>query len=77
MLEIVEIEEGQRFQGKCDGATFEAWGCLSGGSEIQSHAPTVDLPAIRFSLLPATLGEYAVVAKERSELLRIYVNGQA
>ena len=75
VLESLDIEAGHSFAGTCDGSTFEIWGCISGEAEIRSAAEPVALPAVRFALLPAALGDYTIVAKEKSRLMRIYVDG--
>lgn len=67
--------EGLSFKGKCDGSTFEIWGTMSGQAQVKWADEPLDLPAIRFTLLPAALGEFEVEATEPSTLLRVYVPG--
>ena len=61
------------FEGRCDGRTFEIWGAMSGGGQVVWNDQTLDLPAIRFALLPAALGKFEVKATAPSTFLRVYV----
>ena len=72
-VERVDLGAGSQFEGECDGSTFEIWGCIKGKCEIRWSGDPVSLEAIRFALLPAVLGHYAVRAKEASSLLRAFV----
>jgi mannose-6-phosphate isomerase len=72
-VERVDMDEGQRIAGCCDGDTFEIWGCLSGEIELTwAGAPRV-LAGIRFVLLPATLGDFGLTARAASTLLRVFI----
>lgn len=73
VIEAVDLVAGAAYQGACDGETFEIWGCLHGDAEISWEGDPVALPAVRFALLPAALGRYAVRAGQPSRLLRVYV----
>jgi mannose-6-phosphate isomerase len=73
VVERITLEKGAEFRGRCDGATFEIWGCIAGHSRVQWAGEPVTLPAVRFALLPAALGEYAVRADVRSTSLRAYL----
>ncbi len=64
---------GATFSGRCDGSTFEIWGCMEGECAVGWAGAPVRLPAVRFVLLPAALGAYAITSKGRSTLLRVYV----
>lgn len=70
VTERIEMAAGSLFTGYCDGRTFEIWGCIA-GSAVVNDTP---LPSVRFSLLPAAMGAYAVTAKEPADLLRVTVN---
>ncbi|HUV94670.1 MAG TPA: type I phosphomannose isomerase catalytic subunit [Anaerolineae bacterium] len=72
-VERVDLAPGSEFQGLCGGSTFEIWGCIKGYSQIHWSGEPVSLRAIRFALLPAVLGHYALQAGEASSLLRAYV----
>jgi mannose-6-phosphate isomerase len=77
-VERVELEPGACYEGVCDGYTLEIWGTLAGEVTIASDAaafPPVDLAAVGFALLPATLGAFRVSAREASVCLRCYVEG--
>jgi mannose-6-phosphate isomerase len=72
VVERVDLESGARFEGRCDGTTFEIWGSVSGSARVEWAGDPVALPAVRFVLLPAALGEYGVWGKEPATLLRVY-----
>ena len=76
-VELIELAENAQFIGRCDGATFEIWGCVEGAGEVRWQGEPVSAEAIRFVLLPAVLGEYTVRARKRSTLLRVFVSEQA
>ncbi len=69
ITEKIEMQAGATYRGFCSGATMEIWGLLEG----QVRVNDLTLNAIRFTLLPAALGEFTVRAAERSTLLRTYV----
>jgi len=61
-VERVTLGPGVAFSNTCDGETFEIWGVLAGSAEVVwAGAPTA-LEAVRFALLPATLGTFGVRA---------------
>ncbi len=72
-VEKVTMAAGARYTGMADGETFEIWGCLSGTGVVTGAFEPVMLPAIRFALLPAALGAFAVEAMQEAVLLRAYV----
>jgi mannose-6-phosphate isomerase len=72
-VERIDLVEGAEFTGRCDGATFEIWGCVRGGIQIRWTGRPVAAYAIRFVLLPAVLGDFGVSAEQESTLLRAYV----
>lgn len=69
VTERVEMNPGTTFDGHCDGSTLEIWGVIGGGVAIND----VLLTAVQFSLLPAALGPFKVVAANQATLLRSYV----
>lgn len=71
VTERVEMETGAVLNGRCDGSTLEIWGVIGGEVEING----VGLTAVRFALLPAALGDFAVRAAGKTTLLRSYVAG--
>ncbi|NOZ27630.1 MAG: class I mannose-6-phosphate isomerase [Chloroflexi bacterium] len=73
IVEKIELTAGERFSGACTGDTFEIWGCVRGEAAVTWAGDPVILPTVRFTLLPAALGEFAVEAREPAVLLRTYV----
>jgi mannose-6-phosphate isomerase len=82
-VERVDLQDGAAYQGRCDGTTFEIWGCVAGAARVRdargrwaTHGrwagEPLSLPAVRFVLLPAALGEFAVHADGPATLLRAY-----
>jgi mannose-6-phosphate isomerase len=72
VVEKVSLEEDATYVGQCDGTTFEIWGIVSGSAEIGWNGQTAPLAAVRFALLPAALGGFAVHAARPATLLRVY-----
>ncbi len=72
-VERVTFEAGAKFAGQCDGNSFEIWGVMSGGGQINWSGEPLNLSAVRFSLLPAMLGEFEVQATQAGEWLRVYL----
>ena len=72
VVEKIELEGGAAYKGRCDGTTFEIWGSVDGSAGVQWAGDPVSLPAVRFALLPATLGEFSVQAEQPATLLRAY-----
>jgi mannose-6-phosphate isomerase len=73
VVEEIKLEEGDAFEGLCDGATLEIWGCVRGAARIEWESQPVPLPSIRYALLPATLGAYRIRGQEQSTCLRVYL----
>ena len=69
ITERVEMDAGAAYRGLCNGETLEIWGAIAGHAEING----VELPAVRFALLPAAMGAFTVRAREETTLLRTYV----
>ena len=74
-VEHICLEPGVRFHGLCDGTTLEIWGCLTGDVTLESSSPALPMQAIRFTLLPAILGPFAILAHQPSVLLRVCIPG--
>ena len=73
-VERISFKRGDiSVKGVGDGSTFEIWGTMSGHSQVIWAGQSLDLPAIRFSLLPAALGPFEIKSTEPSVLLRVYV----
>lgn len=73
VVEEVTLAPAAYYQGDCDGATLEIWGCVRGQAVIASAGARVGLPAIRFTLLPAALGPFTVTAIGPCVCLRAYL----
>ncbi|MCP4140173.1 MAG: mannose-6-phosphate isomerase [Chloroflexi bacterium] len=69
ITEKIEMDAGASYRGFCSGATMEIWGVLEG----QIRVNDLTLNAVRFTLLPAALGEFTVKAEGKATLLRTYV----
>jgi mannose-6-phosphate isomerase len=65
--------EKAAFKGHNDGSTFEIWGAMSGQGQVNWAGEPLELPAIRFTLLPAALGDFEIEALAPSVFLRAYV----
>ena len=63
------VKEDAVINGICDGTSLEIWGVLSGSIEINAKK----FDSVRFILLPASMGNYEIKAKQPSVLLRTYV----
>lgn len=72
-VERITFEAGATFRGCCDGNTFEIWGVMSGAGQVKWSGQPLGLTAVRFTLLPAILGNFEVQATQPGEWLRIYV----
>ncbi len=66
---------GASFKGQCEGSTFEIWGTMTGLGRVVWAGQPLELPAVRFTLLPAVLGQFEIEVTEPSVLLRTYVPG--
>ncbi|MCU0507911.1 MAG: class I mannose-6-phosphate isomerase [Anaerolineae bacterium] len=69
VTERVELAPGAIYHGRCDGSTLEVWGVIAGEANVGGEA----LDAVRFALLPAALGDFAVTTRRGATLLRSYV----
>jgi len=73
IVEKVTLEAGRSYQGNTDGSTMEIWGTVEGRSQLAGTGHMVDLPAIRFVLIPATLGQFVITAQTNCAMLRVYL----
>jgi len=73
VVERVTLSPGAVYSGRTDGTTLEIWGTVEGESELAWDGEPVSLPAIRFGLVPARLGDFAVRAAEAAMMLRVYL----
>lgn len=73
VVEELHMDAGARFPGKCDGTTLEIWGCVAGQAAVEWGGGSVTLPAVRFALLPAALGAFAIQAVGPCTCLRTYL----
>jgi len=73
VVEKVTFAPGAGYAGQTNGATLEIWGTVEGESELNWAGQPVPLPAIRFCLVPARLGDFAVQATTPATMLRVYL----
>jgi mannose-6-phosphate isomerase class I len=69
--ERITLEQGEQINGSLRGESYEIWGSLSGSVTITGAGERVDLEAVGWTLLPAALGSYTLVASQASTVLRI------
>jgi len=62
LVEKLDLEAGATVHGRCDGATFEIWGCVAGRATLSWEGDPLPLCAVQYVLLPAELGDYALRA---------------
>lgn len=70
VVERLQMEPGALWQGHCSGESLEIWGTTAGEATVEAAGVSLSLPAVRFALLPATVGPFAVTAAEPAGLLR-------
>ena len=73
VVEELHLADGVAYDGFCDGSTLEIWACIEGEALVEWTGAPVSLPAIRYILLPAALGEFAIRATTQSSCLRVYL----
>ncbi|MDH3222475.1 MAG: class I mannose-6-phosphate isomerase [Gemmatimonadota bacterium] len=73
VVERIRIPRGSAWRGALDGETFEIWGALEGVGEVEGRGGAIRLDAVGFGLLPASLGPFAVKAREDLTALRVYL----
>ena len=69
----ITLPPDNAFYGLCDGDTFELWAVLEGRATVEWRGEPVTLTGVTWALLPAELGEFQVIAEEKSTLLRVIV----
>ena len=69
--ERITLSAGEKYSGRCAGGSFEIWGALSGGFQVAWAGDPVTVTGVGWVLLPATLGNFQIVAQAESTLLRI------
>ena len=67
------LSPGAVYAGRTDGASLEIWGTVEGSSQLTWAGEPVSLPAIRFCLVPARLGDFGVRSVEAATMLRVYL----
>lgn len=70
VVERLEMAAGAAWRGACRGESLEIWGTTTGEVRLEAAGTSLALPAVRFALLPATMGPFAVNADGPAELLR-------
>ena len=69
LTERLDMAAGSIYNGRCDGRSLEIWGVVSGEARVND----LELTAVRFTLLPAAMGDFTVTAVAGSVLLRTTV----
>ncbi len=69
--ERILMGAGRSYLGECIGDTFEIWAVLSGSAQLHWGDESLDLSAISWVLLPASLGKYRLTALSSALLLRV------
>jgi mannose-6-phosphate isomerase len=72
-VERITLQAGAAYRGRCDGTSFEIIGCMAGDGQVRWSGAPLALKAVRFTLLPAILGEYRLQATTTSTWLRVYI----
>jgi mannose-6-phosphate isomerase len=62
---------GSRYADRCAGESFQIWATLSGRATLTWAGGALELPAISWVLLPASLGEFQIHADTDAVLLRV------
>jgi mannose-6-phosphate isomerase len=73
VVERISLDAAAGWSGHTGGETFEIWGTIEGQASLNWAAGSVPLPAIRYCLVPASLGDFAIGAERDTTLLRIYL----
>jgi mannose-6-phosphate isomerase len=73
VVEKVTLQPGAVYQGQTNGESLEIWGNVEGESQLVWAGGPISLPTVRFCLVPAVLGDFAVRAKQSATLLRVYL----
>jgi mannose-6-phosphate isomerase len=72
-VERLTFDQTASFKGDNDGSTFEIWGAMTGQAQVEWRYAPLDLPSVRFGLLPAALGNFEIKVPGPATLLRVYV----
>jgi mannose-6-phosphate isomerase len=73
VVERVTLPAGMAYAGRTEGETLEIWGTVDGESDLTWAGGAVSLPTVRFCLVPARLGNFAVRALQPTTMLRVYL----
>jgi mannose-6-phosphate isomerase len=73
VVEKVTLAPGAAYGDQTDGTSLEIWGTVEGTSQLLWAGEPIPLPTIRFCLVPARLGKFAVRAHEAATMLRVYL----
>ena len=76
VVEKIALEGGAEWQGHANGETFEMWGTIQGQADLSSATGDTSLPAVKYCLVPAALGDFAIRSQRGATLLRIYLPSQ-
>ena len=72
VVERIRADAGATFAATLDGGSCEIWGAIAGAASLRaSRAPALDLAPARFVLLPATMGRFALQARDHTVAMRI------
>lgn len=65
-VERVEMAVGASYEGHCEGETLHIWGVIDGQLRVKGGGiGSVALDAVRFALLPASMGPYSLKAIDK------------
>jgi mannose-6-phosphate isomerase len=70
---VEKLDVAGKVSGKCDGASFQILGGVSGKITIKAGSFTEQLQPGEFVLLPASLGDYQLTAVSPAKILRVSV----
>lgn len=74
VVERVEMAAGASYAGRCDGDTLHIWGATKGHLRVNAGTASVELEAVRFTLLPAGMGPYSISAiEEPARVLHVFL----
>ncbi|MGI9628880.1 MAG: type I phosphomannose isomerase catalytic subunit [Longimicrobiales bacterium] len=73
VVERITVEAGRSFRGDLTGETFEVWGVLEGSGAMEAGESRTALDAVRFALLPATMGSFEFSSTAGLVALRAYL----
>jgi mannose-6-phosphate isomerase len=65
----VTLGEGGSLTGSCDGRTLEVWGVVAGAITVSTGRTETPVERLRFALLPAQMGPYAINSAGGATLL--------